>query len=178
MDVRTALKEQYHAGLAMLAQCIEKCPDELWTSSNGPDGPVRAFWRIAWHALYFTDNYLAQDVEAFEASAKAWPASISAKLGLHTGRRAVDVEPYELPLEADPVTRAELREYLTYVDGVIDSTVDGLDLAREDSGFPWYPNTSKLSHQLLNLRHIQGHVGQLSELLMARGIDIDWVSQA
>jgi hypothetical protein len=36
----------------------------------------------------------------------------------------------------------------------------------------------KLSHQILNLRHLQGHVGQLSELLMARGIDIDWVSKA
>ena len=37
---------------------------------------------------------------------------------------------------------------------------------------------SKLSHELMNLRHTQGHVGQLSELLMARGIDTDWTSKA
>ncbi len=30
----------------------------------------------------------------------------------------------------------------------------------------------------MSLRHIQGHVGQLSELLMAHGIDTDWVSKA
>jgi hypothetical protein len=27
----------------------------------------------------------------------------------------------------------------------------------------------------MNLRHLQGHVGQLSELLMAKGIDTDWI---
>lgn len=37
---------------------------------------------------------------------------------------------------------------------------------------------SKLSHELMNLRHTQGHVGQLSELLMARGIDTDWISKS
>ncbi len=37
---------------------------------------------------------------------------------------------------------------------------------------------SKLSHQLMNLRHRQGHIGQLSELLMARGIDTDWVAKS
>jgi hypothetical protein len=36
---------------------------------------------------------------------------------------------------------------------------------------------TKLSHQIMNVRHIQGHVGQLSELLMQRGIDTDWVSR-
>jgi len=37
---------------------------------------------------------------------------------------------------------------------------------------------SKLSHQIMNLRHIQGHVGQLSELLMAKGIDTDWTAKS
>ena len=60
---------------------------------------------------------------------------------------------------------------------MIDPTVDQLDLASDETGFSWYKNMSKLSHQLMNLRHMQGHVGQLSELLMARGIDTDWVAQ-
>ena len=46
MELRTALKEQYHAGLTMLRQCVEQCPDDLWTSGAHP----RPFWRIAFHA--------------------------------------------------------------------------------------------------------------------------------
>ncbi len=57
-------------------------------------------------------------------------------------------------------------------------TVDHLDLAAGETGFSWYKNMGKLSHQLMNLRHIQGHVGQLSELLMAKGIDTDWVARS
>lgn len=30
----------------------------------------------------------------------------------------------------------------------------------------------------VNLRHIQGHVGQLSELLMARAIDTNWIASS
>jgi hypothetical protein len=60
MDLRAALKEQYHAGLAMLAECVEKCPDDLWTSGTHP----RTFWRIAFHAAFFTHNYLVQDEAA------------------------------------------------------------------------------------------------------------------
>jgi hypothetical protein len=36
---------------------------------------------------------------------------------------------------------------------------------------------SKLSHQLMNLRHIRGNMGQLSELMMAKSIDTDWVAK-
>ena len=43
MELREALKEQYHAGLAMLAECVEKCPDALWLQGE----PPRYFWRIA-----------------------------------------------------------------------------------------------------------------------------------
>ena len=31
-----------------------------------------------------------------------------------------------------------------------------------------------LARHLMTLRHLQGHVGQLSELWLARGIDVDW----
>jgi len=44
-----------------------------------------------------------------------------------------------------------------------------------ESGFSWY-SIPKLDHQLLNLRHLQGHVGQLSELVMATGADLTWVA--
>src|SRR4051812_35346073 len=76
MDGRGALKEQYHGGLVMLADCVENCPDDLWIAPNPqpqvpgsaePWGGVeRSFWRIAFHNAYFTHLYLGQNEAAFE----------------------------------------------------------------------------------------------------------------
>lgn len=174
MDLRQALKEQYHAGLAMLAECVEKCPDDTWIEGEHP----RPFWRIAWHAAYFTHNYLVQNAEAFNGSAADWPPAVRTALGVSDTQRAIDVEPYELPEGVAPLTRREVRHYIAHVRGLIDATVDRLDLDSPETGFSWYPTMSKLSHELMNLRHLQGHVGQLSELLMAKGIDTDWVARS
>jgi hypothetical protein len=177
MGLQAALKEQYHAGLAMLADCIGRCPAEMWASPNPVGGSCqRAFWRIAFHAVYFTHLYLGQSDEAFQP-----PPAESVVGGREEFRRMWqapgDLEPYELAEDVQPLNPAELMEYLAYVDGLIDPVVDTLDLSSPESGFYWYRNISKLSHELLNLRHLQGHVGQLSELLMLQGIDSDWISR-
>lgn len=174
MDLRQALKEQYHAGLVMLAECVEKCPEDMWLEGEHP----RMFWRIAWHAAYFTHNYVAQDEEAFNGSAADWPLAVKTALGVSDIQKAVDVEPYELPEGVTPLTQREVRDYIAYVGGLIDATVESLNLDSRVTGFSSYPNMTKLSHEMMNLRHIQGHVGQLSEILMARGIDIDWIAKS
>jgi len=178
MALLQALKEQYHAGLAMLADCIRKCPDDLWTTPSPRNGDgdriiYRAFWRIAFHTVYFTHLYLGQNEDAFQP----WPGR---RIGYYDGmwQKPWDIEPYEFPEEAEPASKQEILDYLAFVDSLIDSIVDALDLDCLNSGFPWYKKISKLSHELMNVRHIQGHVGQLSELLMARGIEVDWVSRA
>lgn len=169
MEIRQALKEQYHAGLAMLAQCVEKCPEEMWLEGEHP----RTFWRIAFHAAFYTHLYLGQNEEAFAP----WPGR---REGIHPGlwRQPREVEPYELPEGAEIYRRNEIADYIRSIDGLIGPTVDQLDLDADETGFSWYPNMSKLSHQLMNLRHLQGHVGQLSELLMASRTDIDWVGRS
>lgn len=169
MELRAAMKAQYHAGLAMLAECVEKCPDDLWLEGKYP----RLYWRIAFHAAFFTHLYMGQD----EASFQRWPGC---KPGDHWKlfEAPGELEPYELPQDAPAYRPGELSEYLRFVDGLVDATVDGLNLETEDTGFPWYSKMGKLSHQLMNLRHLQGHVGQLSELLMARDIDTDWISRS
>jgi hypothetical protein len=169
MELRQALKEQYHAGLAMLAECVEKCPEEMWLEGAHP----RTFWRITFHTAFFTHLYLGQNEAAFQP----WPGR---KQGIHfrLWSQPGEEEPYELPEGTEVYQRDEILAYLRYVDNLIDPTVDQLDLDTDDTGFSWYPNMSKLSHQLMNLRHIQGHVGQLSELLMAKGIDTDWVGKS
>lgn len=176
MDIRAALKEQYHAGLAMLAECVENCPDDLWTETRLDrfgDRPIyRDCWRIAMHTLFFTHLYLGQNEDAFQP----WP-------GRHPGEEGMwqkpwDLEPYEMPKDAQPYTREEVQQYIAWLRTIIDPTIDTLDLETADPGIPWYKNITKLSHELMNVRHIQGHVGQLSELLMQRGIDIKWVGRA
>ena len=167
MDVRSALKEQYHAGLAMLGQCVDQCPDDMWTLGEHP----RTFYRIVFHCAFFTHLYMGQDLASF----KPWPGR---RPEWHPGlwEDPAYVEPYELPEGAEVYSPGEMRAYINYVDGLVDEVVDGLDLDTDDSGFSWYETISKMSHELMNLRHIQGHVGQLSEFLMARGIDIAWIS--
>src|SRR5579859_5391607 len=90
--LRQALKEQYHAGLAMLAECVEKCPDDLWTSGTHP----RTFWRIAFHAAYFTHLYLGQTLDAYQP----WPNRPVGYLAL--GQLPLGVEPYDLPENIAP----------------------------------------------------------------------------
>jgi hypothetical protein len=167
MDIREALKEQYHAGLAMLGQCVDLCPDDMWTAGAHP----RTYYRIAFHAAFFTHLYLVQNEAAFQP----WPAR---REGWHPGlwEDPAYMEPYELPEGAETYSQSEISAYIRFIDEIVDSTVDSLDLETNESGYRWYESISKLSHELMNLRHIQGHVGQLSELLMERGIDIDWVS--
>ncbi len=178
MDLKSAFKEQYHASLAMLVECVEKCPEDLWLApASNPAGSeqvvlCRTFWRIAFHTAFYAHLYLGQT----EADFKPWPGR---RQGIHSclWEEPANMEPYELPDGAESYSRREMLDYIAFVDSLVDPTVDGLDMDSEQTGFSWYPNMSKLSHELLSLRHIQGHVGQLSELLMARGIDTDWISR-
>jgi hypothetical protein len=61
MNVQAALKTQYHAALDMLRQTIDQCPGSLWASQ----GQSPAFWRVAYHTLFFTHLYLQPSVDAF-----------------------------------------------------------------------------------------------------------------
>jgi hypothetical protein len=160
MDIKLALASQYHAGLAMLRESIELCPDDLWTSGEHP----RNFWRIAYHAVFYTHLYLMTGEDAFQAWEKHRPTI-----------RLLWDDDGELPPVEPPYSKDEVLQYLNLVDSQVDEWVAQIDLASPETGFHWYP-IPKLDHQLMNLRHLQGHVGQLSELLMAKGIEIDWVA--
>lgn len=162
-ELRAALEGQYGAGLAMLRQCIERCPSDLWTEAAWP----RTYWRIAYHALFYTHYYLQPDYLGVPPWEKHDP---EARLLWE------DDENPNTPRRAEPYRQDELLSYLDRIVDGLPSCLATLDLFAPESGFPWY-KIPKLDHQLVNLRHLQGHVGQLSELLMARGIDVDWVGR-
>ena len=55
---RSAIRQQFHAAIDMLANAIEACPESSW-SAHGQS----AFWYIGFHTLIFLDLYLSSEGE-------------------------------------------------------------------------------------------------------------------
>jgi hypothetical protein len=166
MDIRHALKSQYHAALKTLRLCIEACPDAAWAD---PADGFAAFWRAAYHTLFFTHMYLQPNHESFVPWAK------------HQ-EEAEDLGPFngpdgQVPKAARVFTRRELLDFWGECDAMVDGAIDRMDLEAADCGFPWY-RMGKLEHQLVNLRHIQHHASALStRLRMGHGTMVQWVGR-
>jgi len=158
MELESALKRQHRAALQMMRQLIESTPEDLWHSGDHP----RTFWRVAYHALGYTHLYLYEDL----ASWKSW-----SKARNHCAVLEGDVE------IAEPYTKAELLDLTDLILSELDGRIDSLDLDAPTCGFTWYPGVSRVELLLLNLRHLHGHLGQLHELLLARGIDVEWLGE-
>ncbi|HET9216823.1 MAG TPA: DinB family protein [Terriglobia bacterium] len=164
--IRSVLKSQYHAALAMLRQALERCPRELWYSKD----QVNAFWQTAYHTLYFTHLYLQTDELAF----KPWTHHQSAVQ--YEDCVAGPPDPNSnLPLLPEPYTQEQVLEYWAFCDAMVDSAVDALDPFSPESGFHWY-KVNKLEHQIINIRHIQIGAAQLAARLRAQlNIGLEWV---
>lgn len=159
--LKPALVGQYRAGLAELRDAVCACPDSLWTGGEHP----RTTWRIAYHALFFTDLYLHQGVDGF----KEWSK--------HRGDKVIDLWG-EVDV-CEPYTKEEVCEYLDELVGRLPELVEAVDLAAGENGFPWYGKAgmNKLDHYLMNLRHLQEHVGQVRDRLYSAGGDTDWIGK-
>lgn len=166
MDVRSALKSQYHAALKTLRDAVEKCPDSMW---NDPSDGAAPFWRVAYHTLYYAHFYLQQEQEAFTPWARHRDeAQVTGSVRWANDRP---------PKPCDPFTRDDLLDYWHVCDDAIDDGVDRLDLSAPQCGFPWYKMPT-LEHQIVNIRHIQHHAAALSSRLRrSAGIAIDWVGR-
>ncbi len=175
--VRRSLKSQYHAVLAMLRAAIEMCPDAEWVAA----AEGSPFWRVAYHALYYTHLYLERDDTDF----RPWE-------GHQRGLQHLDdipgppeiealLQPRNTPAQTGvPLSRAEILEYWAMCDALVDPAVDVLDLLAPTTGFRWHsPPRPKFEHQLGTIRHIQHHASQLSaRVRAATGEGVDWVGSA
>lgn len=151
-QLRSALKSQYHASLAMLRDAVARCPADEWTSPAHKN----AFWQLAYHTLFFTHLYLQRDESTFERWAH------------HRGP--------DDGTEREPYSQAEVLDYWAFCDRLVDDAVDALDLDSPESGFRWY-RMSKLEHQFVTLRHIQHHAAQLADRLRsAADLGTRWVA--
>jgi hypothetical protein len=158
MEVKRALKGQYHGSLAMLRSAIVECPGEMWDGGEFP----RSFWRIAFHTLFYGHLYLMQTMDDFVR----WPKQLDGWENIFD-----DASPME------PCPKATVLEYLDFLDAIVDNQVESLDLDSEESGFDWY-KMPKLDHQFVNIRHIQEHTGQLRERLFEKGHNLRWIGKA
>ena len=163
--IRTILKSQYHASLAMLGEAIEKCPEDVWFSEKH----VNAFWQIAYHTLFFTHFYLGVDSESFQPW-REHQADVQHQDGI-AGPPDPDST---LPLLPDPYTKAQVLDYWKICDNLVDDAIDAMEINSAESGFYWY-KVPKLEHQLINIRHIQHGAAQLADRLRAEAnVGISW----
>jgi hypothetical protein len=161
--LRSILKSQYHAALAMLRQIVERCPEDVW---NDPAHP-NAFWHVAYHALFCTHLYLHADFDAFQPWARHRPE--------YQFMGSTPTPPHRPPKIGEPYTKADILDCLAFCEAFVDEAVERLDLQAPECGFPWY-RMSKLEHQFVNIRHIQHHLAQLADRLRAKaGMGVDWV---
>ena len=164
--LRSSLKNQYRAALAMLREGVERCPDDLWLD----DESTTVCWQLAYHTLFFTHLYLQPDEAAF----RPWEQHRS-DVQYPDGIPGPPLEGSDLPLVAEPYTRAQVLAYWRFCDAMLDGAVDALDLLSPESGFYWYP-IPKLEHQLVNIRHIQHGAAQLADRLRrAADVGVPWV---
>jgi hypothetical protein len=159
MNVKDVVKSQYHASLEMLGQAIVKCPDSLWNDREYKN----PFWRVAYHALFYTHLYLQDSLEGFSP----W------------GEHKEDYEALgrDCPQDGQPYTKDQVLEYCELCGEQVEEQVAALE-PDAPSGFHWLP-FSKLELQFYNIRHLQQHTGELCERLGARGdTKVDWVGQS
>src|SRR5690242_9622075 len=104
-DFKAAVRGQFEAALAMLNDCIVKCPDGQW------DGLIAKypFWMAAYHTLCFVDCYLSPTNEAFAEELTGRAARGGEGSGLHPlGLKELE--------EEYPSRRFERGELIQYVE--------------------------------------------------------------
>ena len=166
--IRRDLKSQYHASLAMLRECIELTPEELWYSSEF----ANTFWQLAYHTLFFTHLYCQID----EASFVPWQHH-QTDSQYPDGIPGATDPASKLPLIPRPYSKSQVLEYWAFCDGRINTWIDAIDPLSSESGFSWY-KISKLEHQIVNIRHIEHGTAQLADRLRSKiGAGINWVGK-
>jgi hypothetical protein len=169
--VRAGLTSQYHAGLEMLRQAVERCPDDIW----GDRRWVNPTWRIAYHALYFTHLYLQPGERSFRPWKKheTWIQYMDDDPGSSELDDFLEL-PGRPPQTGEPYSRSDILEYLELCDAAVEAWLDALDLASDD-GFSWHdPKRTCFEQQVASIRHLQLHATQLADRLPSTA-RVEWV---
>ena len=153
---RSAIRQQFHAAIDMLANAIEACPESVWSADQGPS----AFWYLGYHTLFFLDLYLGDTDET-----EFRPPS---PFGL------IDDEPER------PYRKEELLDYVEHCRRRLEVVMAGMTDVWAESPCPIsYRRMSNGELLLYNMRHVQHHAAQLNMLLRQKtgSAPPDWVSK-
>ncbi|MCK6475348.1 MAG: DinB family protein [Phycisphaerales bacterium] len=161
------LRSQFEAALAMLNECIVKCPAEHWSDEHDASCRVAKYpvWMVVYHTLCFVDCYLSPSNETWEPTPRFHPK----------GRQELEDE---YPSRA--FSREEMLDYMTYCRAKIARVLgDGPDAETNDSlgepsGFSWLPFTRAELH-IYSTRHVAHHAGQVAAYLRRSGVELAWV---
>lgn len=148
----------------MLAECLTKCPDDQWAQPVG----TYPFWMVAYHALCYTDVYLAKNN-------RSWKPDKGTKGGppaLHpTGRKELSEEFPSRQFEREELLRYTGMIRLRIAEALKAETAQTL---AGPTGFFWVPGTRAEMYPY-NLRHLAHHTGQLTAFLRRCGVKTGWV---
>jgi hypothetical protein len=154
MDLAAILISQYRASLEMLEQTITLCPESIWNA----EGDKNKFWQVAYHALYFTHEYLADSYETFIPWVK------------HR-----EVYDFDESLTFEPYDKGSILEYLAFCQQHVIERVPQLRL-EELEGHHGDRSLIILELQIYSIHHLMQHTGELMERLGSRAsAEIDWV---
>jgi hypothetical protein len=157
--IARAVRSQYLAALKMLRQAIVKCPPSLWNSPRDKD----RLWFKAYHTIVWTHRYLQDKPREF----RAW------KGYSHPN----DCRGHGTPKGVAVVSRDDLLEYLDFLESHLSERLRSTAFSAP-TGFVGFP-MDKLEMHMLQLRHIQQHVGEIYERLGSRaGLQLTWSQQA
>jgi uncharacterized damage-inducible protein DinB len=142
---RSAIRQQFHAAIDMLANAIDACPDSVWSGKGRG-----AFWYLAFHTLFFLDLYLSSEDEA-----RFHPPP---PFGL------TELDDDILPERA--YRKDELFIYLEHCRKKLDVVMAGMTEAWTTDPCPFEFRAMSNGELLLyNMRHVQHHAAQLNMLL-------------
>jgi len=152
METQANIQSQFLAALEMLRRVVVQCPDTIWDDRTYRN----VFWRVVYHALFYTHLYLCPDGKDF------------VKWEKHKD------EYHRLEPGGEAYSKAEILEYCELIRQQIPGLVAAAELDAP-SGFSWLP-FNRLETHFYNIRHLQQHIGELSERLgVAAHIDVEWV---
>ncbi len=156
---RSAIRQQFHAAIDMLANAIEACPDSVWSGKGR-----RAFWYLAFHTLFFLDLYLSSEGES----------GFRPPIPFGLAELADEVVVPEPAYRKD-----ELLGYVQHCRKRLEAVMAGMTESWIVVPCP-FPYRAMDNGELLlyNMRHVQHHAAQLN-LLLRQATDSapDWVSK-
>jgi hypothetical protein len=153
MDLPTILVSQYQASLEMLKQAIILCPPALWNAAVDKN----KFWHTAYHALFFTDEYLQDSNETITP----W------------NKHRAGYEDFPAPLNGEPYDKDTILEYLAFCQQQVSNIVPHMNLDKPERHGDGSYTTLEL--QIYSIRHIMQHAGELMARLSVLDEEVHWV---